>query len=367
MSDIWTYRLTKRDATPLAEVHNAFERKYTANLSKPSTAAFVVRKDNAILPYLFDSESKFLEVWQNDALRFWGPIISSNFAMSEGAPPSIAVTAADPAWFLTRRLSGKSEKGTTYASTDKALAAAGLIGENNVETGDSWTNVAPHGDTCGSIGTYTAGPYKATLSCIQELAHGTDGFDWYIEPHAGEDFGSFRAAAVVGSEKPKAIFEYGTGRKNMRSMNYLRDISTEVNVAYQIADEGPIFSELLNPHPVVSNEDSTSIGANGRLEEVVELSGINSLAIREEWVEANVKVRKDPRRVLGMTSDIDDGSDRVPKFGTDYWLGDLVTARAAIENQVLFNGITRVYAMELSLDNAGVASVTPILVEEAEE
>lgn len=367
---MWQFRLTERDWTPLATVTNAYERKYVANLSKPSTAGFNVRQDNPILEYLFNYDSPvLLQVWEDTTLRYWGPIISSNFAMTEGGVPSVAVSSADAGWYMSRRLCGKSEKGTEFKTTDFGTIAHTLITTAGEE---SPLPVAPGSGTSGSTGTYTAGPYKPLLSAIQDLANGIDGFDWYIEPTEIESvpletkyIGIFHCAAVVGEEKPSAIFEFGTGKRNMRSMNFLQDISTEVNRAYNI-DENGLEASLFNPTPVVRSEDTTSEDKNFRLEEVVELPGVNNVGKREEWTDENVRVRKEPRRILGLTSDIDDGTGRVPQFGTDYWLGDIVTARAVTAGRVLFNGQTRVYAVEVSLDNAGTASITPILVEEAE-
>lgn len=366
MSDKWRFVLTKLDHTPVSggEIRDAYDRKYIANLSKPSTATFTIRRDNKIMPYLFEDESKLIQVWQNDTLRMWGPIISSNYTYSEGQPPSIAVSAADVGWRMSRRLAGKSEKGTALGPADKIVCAQALITAANA---DYNTEITYNGaDLAGSSGTYTAGPYKQALTCINELAHGLDGFDWYIEPLYGNAtyIGVFRAAALVGEEK-NVYFEHGVGKRNMRGLGFLRDISTEVNAAYQISDSG-LEPSIENPTPVVSKVDTESIAARGRFEEVVELSGVANVTLRQEWVEENVRVRKNPRRVLSMTSDIDDGSGRVPQFGDDYWLGDRVHCRAVAEGVAMFDGVARIYAVEVAINNAGTALVTPILVDEGE-
>lgn len=359
----WRFQLTKLNHEPVAEVINATERKYSANLSKPSTAGFNVRKDNPLLPFLFEDESKLLQVWDGNTLRMWGPIISGKYSAGEDGAPTVAVSAADAGWFFSRRLAGKSEKGTTL-SGDKATAANTMISTTNAEVA---TGVATGTDTCGSSGTYVAGPYKPLLQCINELAHGIDGFDWYVEPLLGDatNIGKFRAAAVVGSEKPDVIFEHGTGARNMRSVEFLRDISTEVNQAYNISDAGLEVSAE-NPTPVVSAKDAANIASRGLFEELVDLSGVNNVTLRTEWAEENVRVRKNPRQVLGFTSDIDDGTGRVPVFGTDYWLGDRVQARAVVEGNILFNGLTRIYSVQVELNDAGTARVTPIVVDEGE-
>lgn len=369
--DKWSFVLTKLDREPIAEITDATDRKYVANLSKPSTASFKIRKDNPLAEEFFAEEDRLLKVYQGNTLRFFGPVLTADFGMTEGQPATINVSAVDPAWYFSRRLVGLAEKGTAY-SGDKGNMVMQMLNATNVIFS---TRVEISADLSGSTGAYTAGPYKPLLTSIQELAHGIDGFDWYIEPYDGGEtgpsgdqrLGIMRLAAIVGSEKPNAVFEYGTGHRNIRTIGFLRDIQTNVNVAWQISDQG-LEPSAENPTPVVVAFDEASYAARKqRFEEVVDLSGVNNVALRQAWVEENVRVRKTPRRVLSMTSDIDDGTGRVPQFGSDYWLGDVVPARAVIENRfAMFNGLARVYSVEVSLNDAGTAMVTPILVEDAE-
>lgn len=371
---MWTFVLTKLDGTPIAEVKDGYERKFTANLSKPATASFNVRKDNALMPYLFEDESKLLQVYNDKTIHMWGPVISTQLQAQEGQPASVAVQAADVGWRLSRRLAGKSEKGTTYTAKDKSIAAGEIV---TAVDADSPIGIEAVSVVCGSTGTYTAGPYKEALACINDLAHGVDGFDWIIMPSSSPliypgRIGTFYSQAVIGKEKPNQVFEFGTGRRNMRSISFLRDISTEVNQAYHVSDGGVEVTPE-NATPVVTAKDAASITARGLFEEVVELSGVLNTTMRTKWVEENVSVRKDPRRVLAMTSDIDDGTGRVPTFATSepvsgnvnaYELGDIVPVRAVVEDTVLFNGNARIYSVQVELNDAGTAKITPILVEE---
>lgn len=378
----WSFLITDLTGVKLGSIQNAYERKYTANLSKPSTAAFQVRQDNEIVPYLFDSDEDYLlQVWQGTTLRMWGPIISANLAMTEGQPPSIAVTAADPAWRMGNRYSWGAGAGFVQGPGDKAIQARELIGfqnsregTNNVKTG---TGIAGSSDVSGSTGSYSIQTGKSGLQGIQELSQGFDGFDWYIEPQTKPTYispesanlyvpyiGVFRAASVVGEAK-SVRFEYGTGSRNVRAINYLRDQTGRANLAINISEEG-LEATANNPKPIVSFGSVESFSRYGLYEQMAELSGVNNVAFREQYVKENVEVRKEPRRVLAMTSDIDDGTGRVPQFGVDYWLGDTVNAKAVLSNNfTVFDGITRVYSVEVTLNNAGTGIVTPILLEES--
>lgn len=372
----WAYVLTDLQGTKIGEITNAYERKFQANLSKPSTASFQIRRDNPLLRYLFSEEEDYLlQVWNGSTLEMYGPILTANLAMSEGAPPTVAVTATDPAWRMDMRTYWAGGPGYTQTAIDKALIAQGLIGYQNGRANGTQTGIAGNNDTCGTTGTYTAITGKTGLECIQDLAQGFDGFDWYIEPIATAVpvennpympfIGVFRAAALVGVEKPSVVFEFGIGRHNAKSVNYLRDQTTRANIAINISEEGTVAT-VLNPTPIYAYSNVESYERFGVYETMAELSGVPTLALREQYTQEVVKVRNKPRRVLAMTSDIDDGTGRVPLFGRnkDYWLGDTITARAYANNESLFNGKVRVYGCEVALNDAGTATYTPILLQE---
>lgn len=365
----WTFVLTDMNGIAIGEFTDIYERKYIANLSKPSTGSFVIRRDNPMLGYLFaEDEDMLLQIYQDETLRMFGPIVTSNFTMNENQPPTVAVTASDVSWRLGNRKYFGSFANIAL-SGDKAFMAEQVIAAVNAvgKTGIVLTGT----ELSGSTGAYTLEPWKSSLVAIQELGQGLDGFDWYIEPikpeASGTNFlpniGKFQAAAVVGSEKPSVTFEYGTGRRNIRAMNYLRDQSTRANVDINISAEGTEATPV-NPTPVIIKHDPTNWERYGRYEDLVELAGVNNVSLREQYTQEALNIRKNPRRILSMTSDINDGTGRVPQFGTDYWLGDTVIARAMVNNFQLFDGLVRVYSVEVNINNAGTATYIPILIQE---
>lgn len=373
----WSFVLTDMRGTRIGEFLNATERKYVANLSKPSTATLQIRKDNPFVQQLFsDSEDYLLQVWDDSTLRMWGPILTANIAMTDGQPPSCVVTAADPAWRLKDRFYFGTSVGLALTG-DKGTMVGSILEYQNKRASLGLTFGS---DISGSTGTYTAGPYKEALACIQELGAGFDGFDWYVEPlkeptHEGAypgvngylpQIGKLRLSAVVGGERPAAAFEYGVGRESMRAMNFLKDQTTRANLLLNVSEEG-LEPTVLNTSPLVNaSAAATELERWGIYEDMAELSGVTDVTLRTQYVEEALRVRQFPRRVLSMTSDIDDGTGRVPKFGTDYWLGDTVPAKSYLEGVKIFSGNTRVYSVEVALNSAGTATVTPILVEEAE-
>lgn len=358
--------LTDLDGVALNEVRQATERKVVMSLNRPSTAGFSVRPDNPILKPLF-TEDTLLKVYEDTMLRFYGNVISSELAtQDDGSTPTIKVSAADPAWKLSRRLLGLSSGGTKYEG-DKAKSACKMINELNTDTVTYSTNpetgiklLAEAEYEAGGSGTYVAGPYKAALSCINDLAHGLDGFDWYMAPldNAAKKIVTFEASAVYGGEV-SAVFEHGYGQKNVRKLSYVRDLSGLANKAFHLPDEG-----LTEGGEVKSASDATSIEYRGRYEAVADGFGLVDGTLRQNWVDEVVRVRKNPRFVVSMTLDIDDDTGRVPQLGTDFWLGDLVQARSIISSTTMFNGKVRVYQIQVELNDAGAATITPILIDE---
>lgn len=355
----WTMVLTKLDGTEINEVRLATERKIVMSLNKPSTAAFTVRPDNPLLEPLF-AEDTLLKAYQGSTLRFHGNVVSSELTTQEdGSQPSVKVNAADPAWRLSRRVLGQSSGGTKYTG-DKAKSARKMINELNGVSNTGVNLLAESEYDSAGAGEYVAGPYKAALSCINDLAHGLDGFDWYMDPieYTAGAVSTFRANGVFGGTA-KAVFEHGYGQHNIRKLSYLRDLSGLANVAFHLPDEG--FTEGA---VVKTATDATSIATRGRFESVADGFGLSDATLRQNWVDEFVRVRKNPRFVVAMTLDVDDLTGRVPVLGTDFWLGDLVAARSVIAEKTMFNGQVRVYQIQVDINDNGTGTVTPVLIDE---
>lgn len=346
----------------LGEIRNATERQLTLGISRAATAQFSVRVDNPMFVELFREEDRKLQIYDGATLRFNGYITSSELGDGNTAP-TVKINAADAAWKLAHRLSGKSKAGTKYEG-DKAKSARKIINELNGEA-DSGVKVEAEGAyEAGGSGTYVAGPYKTTLACVNDLAHGFDGFDWRMEPYIAEESkaGIFVAKTVIGSAS-NAVFERGYGQKNVRSISYVRDVNTMVNRAFHLPDQG-LEAE---GSEVKMKNDAASEAFHGRFESIAEANGLSDSTLRERWLEEVIRVRKNPRYVVGMTLDYNDGTGRVPQYATDFNLGDTATARAVFNGETLFNGLVRIYQVRFEINEAGTATVTPVLVDEGGE
>lgn len=398
---VWTTELATTGGTVLGEIRDATEREVNLAFGKPSSSTFTVRADNPLVPSLFGQDT-LVRVWEDQTLRHNGLVLTADMKSSEDGNgiPSVKVMTTDAAWILSKRIvgtgftSGKGFLGDLY-SGDKGLCAKQII-----EAASSGTNRASHIKisgtyTSGSTGSYTAGPFKTALACVNDLANGTDGFDWLIKPLLeGSNWGEYYAVPVLGSDKSSnTIFEYGTGRGNIRTMGWVRDITTLCNFAYHIPDSlEPTADDNMNIEQIVvspakgaggyeppisetllysaGTKDAATVASqvtHSVLEEIAEASALYDLPLRQGWTDVYTAVKREPRNVLSMTFDTDDGTGRVPKLETDYWLGDFVQARGAAAGTTFFNGKVRIYQINVAISPSGTAKITPVLFDEEQE
>jgi hypothetical protein len=374
---MWTYVLSDLAGNEFGELTNATGRSLSFGLNRAATSAFSIRADHELAVPLFAGDT-LLQVWQDDTIRFHGNVVSTELSSSGTETPTIAVSAADPAWRLSKRLLGISAGGTKYEG-DRAKTARKMINELNGGA-DGGTNphtgisLLPEASYVGGSGTYVAGPYRPALTCINDLAHTLNGFDWYMAPLDGStsatvtnEIGSWTKPLIAQFEATNAfgaasgaVFEFGSGQHNVRTINYTRDLADTVNKAFHTPND-------LGTESVLEKDDSTSLNYRGRYVAVADAFGITDTGLRNAWLEEVIRVKKNPRYVVSMTLDIDDGTGRVPQLGTDYWIGDTAEAVGAIGGTELFSGVVRVYGVNVTIDEQGLATTTPVLLDEEGE
>lgn len=362
----YTFVLGDLVGNSFGEVMNASKRQVILPLSKPSVASCVIDENNPQLGNVL-TRDLLLRVYDNSTLRFHGPVVATEATPGEQGGVQVAITAADPSFRLARRVSGKSASPAAITS-DKGDIAKQIIDTAN---SDGETGVRTQATSIGYSGVYTPGPYKYTLSCINELADSLDGFNWQITPmeYTSGKIGTFvanwRGNYVV---KADVVFEYGGIRSNIRTFNAQRSWNDIANKAYHIPDDGPA-----SPLTVLSQSDGTSIGGRGLYETILEASSILDPTLRNQLLAEVVGARKDPRRVVTFTPDFDDPGrpGRVPVFGADYNVGDGVRVRinptggGRPSTSAFVDGYLRIYSMQIDIDNNGRATYTPITVDEA--
>lgn len=356
----WRFFLSDWDGVELGELVDAHDRVVNRSLNGISSARFTLRGDHP-LAYSVDTKNLLLRCYDHsNVLRFHGAVRTVEDVV-EGNDFSITCTFADAGIILDGRFDSTI---SIFHPTQDTGRAAWLVAKQRQD------HATKHGILMGLQADAASGstvpwqeePYMHALQTIVELSESAAGFDWYIEPIErtldGSDpvIGSWVSDGVVGTTKPNAIYEWGTGTNNVRGWRRTKDWTKLLNLGLNITgDRDPDDSS--GAAVQIQQQDATSITEFGVQFDVVESFGIEDPGLRQELVDAHVAVRANPRKIYTLTPTSSLVS--VPVFGVDYYLGDLVTFRAKHGINTLFDGLVRVYGVEITIDDNGQELVKP--------
>ena len=369
MPAAWTLRLTGYDGAAQGELRNASERTFSFELNRMATGSFKLPLDDPLAGTLLQGDC-LIQLWQGTTVRLNAEVISVEEVADASGIPTLAVTFADAAyWRLTHRLLGVTGPGLTFgtalAPVNKWNIANLILLYLNVD-GDTGVRNGSFGGT----GTTYVGPwrFKPFMEAMLELSRTLDGFDFefvHTEPYIDDAGGLLPPDSVaiavmntyakLGTTRPNAIFEYGTGNRNIKA--YKRQVSREglMTRGYSLPPGFPETSEL-----IVSAESQSAIAARGIHESIV-ATDLTAHMARAELLRSHLAVRKQPRQLITFTPAVGIGL----QFNTDYAVGDVVTARAKVNGSTRFNAAFRVYGVSVTLDSEGLASYELNLVPEA--
>ena len=371
----WRAVLTDLSYTPVGELQNADERVLTMTLNRIDTASFKIRTDNPLAD-LAQSLDCYLKLYRNNQLMFFGLLQTSEESVgAEGG--TISCSAAAPGWDWPRRYPVRQANAGFAITGSRAAIANALLQNMNhqypevgpginlvwFEKTQGETGVAPMGSMApGGTIQYFCPPYKPFSEVLAELSNAADGFDWRITPFENwvggvliehPSYGSYKAAewrvgAPIGTTRPEAIFEFGTGRLNISSYTRTRSRESQANGITHLLngqpEDNPIIAEAQG------DEDRTKVGI---LEDIVQ-ADLTTSTLRQQLVNEHLAVRENPRDIVQWTPIADYGDGRLPRYGIDYDLGDFVTGRARSNGSTRFNGQFRVWGVEFSIDKAGI-------------
>lgn len=357
----WTFVLSDLEGVVLGEVTDAHDRVVNRVLNGISSARFTVRGSHVLAPDINSADGLLLRCYDHDkVLRFHGTVRTVEDVVRQN-DYSITCTFADAGVILDGHYD--STASISHTNTDSGRLAW-LVAEQRQD------HQTKHGLQMGSQDDSESGstinwqeePYMHTLQTIVEFSESAAGFDWYIEPIErtleGVDpvIGAWVLDGVVGTTKSNAVFEWGTGRNNVQEWQRTKDWTKLLNLALNITGEQDP-EDSAGVRQQVQASDSTSIATYGTHFDVVESFGIEDSTLRQEVVDAHIAVRKNPRQIYTLTPTSSLVS--VPVFGVDYYLGDLVPFRAKHNDTILFDGLVRVYSVEITIDDNGQELVKP--------
>jgi hypothetical protein len=274
---------------------------------------------------------------------------------------SVAATFADPVWTLMRRLIGKTvggyARGTALAPVDPATIIFELLAAANA---DSPTGVVA-GDSAASTPTYVADwRFKPLGEAVSDLGATLGGPDWRVRPTEWT-FGSYGALDVlpiIGTARTDAAFEYGDGLLNVAS--YKRAVTVEggANRLYSL----PVGFPDNAANSVLSRQDTGSQAIRGVLEAVV-AGDLTVDVLRAALLDHHLAIRANPRQIISFQPVRDTRAGRLPRFGVDYGIGDVLPFRASIRRRdgVLVKRLdvtARLYNYGVSVDELGAGTPT---------
>lgn len=374
-----TFEILTYAGVALGEILNAHDRRVTLGLNAPSTCSFRVALDHRFATELL-SENYLISVKRNGTLIFLGPIVSTE-EVAQGDGGQIPVVCIDP--FFDRlpfRMIGKqvdsTNKGVGYSQgTALAPVVRGQIAKSIIDVtnaADGFTGISTDNAWITDTATGYVGPwyFKSVSEAVVEMANTLDGYDFEIRPvppaavAGGTKIAEFRTYAARGQTRANTIFEYGTGKLNMRGYRRPRMRESQINRAYSLPQGFPDAAMAITPPdaegnggvyqaPVSNDFDASASITTWGLREAVVAGDLTVDDFRKQLCNEHVRIRRNPREQI--TFDLK--TDIEYNFGTDYDVGDVVTGRAKINGSVRFDAAFRVYGIDFTPTDEGVEQI----------
>lgn len=382
---MWTFVYASEVFEPQGEILNVQDRRINLPLNKIDTCSFKVLSSNRFAENLLSCEG-YIKGYRNGVLQFHGPIVTAE-EVAEGGRTTISVNAMGQGWVLGKHYPTKNIATLTQ---DRALRFVELMGAESTKsmdnpydpgafggvTGSSNMNIDVYSVSAASTAIYsiTEDYSKSLATILGELSAGAGGFDWrflareniidgevdmngaidsFFHGYGFQSYvNSFYAAPTIGELRSEAFFEYGVGKRNITSYRRVNTREGQATVVYHRAQPG------ITP-PTVTGRDYDSIRKWGWLEDIAE-ADIDDATLRQSLVDDHIAVRKQPRRRIDFTPVGSFNSSRVPQFGVDFDIGDIVRARALNS----FDAMFRVWGVTFDIDSNGTEKMTLALSEE---
>lgn len=392
---MWTLVLTDRAGNSLGELRNASGRSLRFPLNRTPTLTFTVRADHPFAASFTDLDKVLVKAYDDSTgtktLRFYGPVVGRDKTRNaqDGVIP---ISAAGVQWRLDRRLIGQNINGATFGTTSLSTLDRGEIMGRTIDAlnaGESTNIWTIAGDTGIRRGTITASSstyvtdqrYTTAGTFLAGLSATLDGPDWQIRPTEpvtdaqGVQIGLLDVSAAIGTSQPNVAFKFGGNDGNVAEWKDTGDATGLCNRAVNLPSGWPDTAT----QAVQTWQDAPSIADRGLYEAVIP-GELQSDDLRLKLIQENVRVRKVPKRVIAFTPVAEDSSApieqrRVPRPFADYNVGDVVRFRATERYPVTdvlgtvidylqsptVDVLVRVFAIQIDLDDNGVASTTVAL------
>lgn len=363
---MWRFELVGTDYVPVGEIQNAKERKVQIALNKLDQLSFRLRMDNVLAEQISRCEG-FVKGWRNDILQFYGPIITAEeVGDAEGA--SVSVACQSGAWALMNKSYANMVVDPSLGvrtNMDRALIVKGEIDAANA-WGETGVSTAALPISSAEAVTYTIDQWMPMADLMRTMQTGDNTFDWRMVPINNWDdvagavtspkHTAFWAAPVLGTQQDEAIWEYGKDtRANLQGYRNMVSRETQITVAVSLPDVSTFYT---------ATADGATMTKWGTLTEIVTRDDITDTTQMADLRFAHIDTRKNPRRITTWEPHIDPTGLRMPDYGFDYEVGDIVHGRGVANDVVRFDGLFRCWGVEFEIMDSGFEKANLVVVEE---
>lgn len=372
----WTFVLTDLSGARLGVLVGATNRQVTLPLNGIPTVTFAVPMTHRHADTLIN-DNVLLKAYRKP-VRGGTPrlvFIGENSSAQEDPSATggdMTVTFSGPFWRLQRRMVGIDWDldghgigwvyGDSLNQRDLGEAAQALLAAANAEAPTGVVAGQTTASTVGYVGPYS---FKKVGEAIAEMSALLGGFDFQIRPQEptgswpNVTIGKLDTLGTLGTDRPDAVFEYGTGRRNLTKYGRVMDKAGKANVVFVQPPSYPDANEF-GDTPAVAFA-TTSIQTTGRYEDLATGGDVSAYFMRDAIARENVRVRGGLRNQFS----IDPVPGAIPDALDDFEVGDTVTVRAYSGGEWRMNGVARIYQLTFAVGDAGDEQVTASLIPDA--
>lgn len=337
----WKFALATLDGKSVGEP-TAYGRRVSLGISRVNTFGFRIKGTDQCCEALAAGSSMIKVYDSAGGLITYGPVIGDDEEGSAGKGVSVQVAGADLAWRFGKRYVAKdlTGVGTSYNTDSGSIAHAGLT---EINTEDATGVLVGNKDAFVSRSvTYL---WKRYLDELSELGAIEGSYEWGLRYVDG---GAATAPDVyldllsrLGQDRTSTVFlEYGTGRRNCSAYQRARTIDQLATDVWVLGGGGTT---------IVAASNAAARAGYGRHEDVINYGDIASAALLDALAAAHVAIRRKPRQIWSLTP----FAKKAPKYGVDYVVGDLVSARIVARGRTLLSGTVRIWGVDIEIDELG--------------
>jgi hypothetical protein len=339
----WKYVITDQAGGNVGEPR-ATGRTFAVGVSGIESAAFTIRSDDNLWEPIAAGEANLKIFDTAGNLAMYGPVISDE-EIGSGQGSTVQCSAAGAGWLLGKRFTGKDTTGVgdVYTATDPAAIITAILAGINAEQ--------PTGITLGAVDAFTPQTvtylWKKVSDALNELGSTEGSYEWGITYTDGTPpVCALNLVGQLGADRSGTVFlEYGAGTlHNCSGYTRTRSLEQAATLVWAVG----------NGSTITANAEDVASETFARYEDVVTFPDITDASLLDALALANVAVRKQGQTLIQLTP----FPSTAPRYGADWGVGDLVSARVVVNGSVRVSGVARIWGAQISVDDIGNETAT---------